>query len=108
MESGFEAAVWAGGSHTTGSETISYDLSWFWPAECEDIHVRYLLEWCGGWGKEKVREVARLCSVRRWGFPPKRNTCRITFVLLNGGLAYCLYVRQPDTAYQRSNASSAS
>ena len=29
--------------------------------------------------KEKAREAARLRSVR-WGFPPKRNTCRITFV----------------------------
>ena len=30
--------------------------------------------------KEKAREAARLRSVRRWGCPPKRNTCRITFV----------------------------
>ena len=80
MESGFEAAAWAGGSHAAGSETVSYDLSWFWPAECEDIRVGYLLKRCGGWGKEKAREAARLRSVRRWGFPPKRNTCRITFV----------------------------
>ena len=53
MESGFEAAAWAGGSHGAGSETISYDLSWFWPAVCEDICVGYLLKRCGGWGKEK-------------------------------------------------------
>ena len=30
--------------------------------------------------KEKAREAVRLRSVRRWGFPPKRNMCRITFV----------------------------
>ena len=52
MESGFEAAAWAGGSYAAGSETI-YDLSWFWPAACEDILVGYLLKRCGGWGKEK-------------------------------------------------------
>ena len=52
MESGFEAAAWAGGSYAAGSEMI-YDLSWFWPAACEDIFVGYLLKRCGGWGKEK-------------------------------------------------------
>ena len=26
---GSEAAAWAGGSHGAGSETVSYDLSWF-------------------------------------------------------------------------------
>ena len=32
-----EPVAWAGGAHEAGSETISYDLSWFWPAECEEI-----------------------------------------------------------------------
>ena len=66
MESEFEVAAWAGGSDESGSETISYDPSWFWPAECGDIRVVYLLKRCGGRGKEK-REAARLRSVR-WGF----------------------------------------
>ena len=26
---GSETVVWAGGSHGAGSETVSYDLSWF-------------------------------------------------------------------------------
>ena len=61
MESEFEAVAWAGGSDESGSETVSYDPSWFWPAECEDIRVVYLLKRCCGWGKEK-REAARLRS----------------------------------------------
>ena len=35
----FEAAAWAGGTHEAGSETVSYDLGWFWSAECEDIQM---------------------------------------------------------------------
>ena len=34
-----QAAAWAGGTREPGSETISYDLGWFWPAECEYIRV---------------------------------------------------------------------
>ena len=39
VESEFEAAAWAGGSDESGSETVSYDPSWFWPVECGDIRV---------------------------------------------------------------------
>ena len=67
VESGFQAAAsLAGGSHEAGSETISYDLSWFWPVECEDIQVGHLPR-CGGWGEEnrKRRKGYTVHIVRR-------------------------------------------
>ena len=54
---GSEAAAWAGGSHVAGSETVSYDLSWFLASGVRSYSewTGYLREWCGGWGKENER-----------------------------------------------------
>ena len=57
----FEAAAWAGWTHGAGSETVSYDLSWFWPAECEE----YLQS--GVVGGEKKPRMAEDRGVRSHG-----------------------------------------
>ena len=57
VESGSETAAWAGGTHEAGSETFSFGLSWFWPAECEDIRVDRISSRVVWWvGKRKTRE----------------------------------------------------
>jgi len=46
-----EATAWAGGTHEAGSETVSYDLSWFW--HCEDVRVRWISSKSGVVGGKK-------------------------------------------------------
>ena len=73
---GFEAAVWVGGSHGAGLETISYNLSWFWSVECEVIQQAWISSWVVWWaGKRKWERQRSDCCVRRGWFPPKRDAC---------------------------------
>ena len=73
-----EAVVWAGGSHGAGSETVSYDLSWFLASGVRSYPGGPDIFASGVVGGEKKVERERYDRrVRRW-FPPKRRACRIT------------------------------
>jgi len=78
---GSEAAAWAGGSHGAGSETVSYDLSWFLASGVRSYSGGPDIFASGVVGGEKKRERQRSDRrARRWRFPPKRNERRITLM----------------------------